>query len=283
MRTDERGADSFHDRSQEKKRKKAEEAEEEAEEAREEEPQKKKKKKKDKKEKKDKKAKTEEAVSDPEETAAPVASSSDVSAEEYRKKMQISVGEGSKAVLPDPVQSFESAPFGKKILKGLLGMGFEAPTAIQAQGWPVAVAGDDLIAVAKTGSGKTLAFLLPAINNLSKTGESASPAVLVLAPTRELAVQISESAEKFGGILDISSTCLYGGVPKPPQVKALQKKPPIVIATPGRLVDLMNDQVLLRNDSSRQIQSLLCPPILLIFRIISSRSGLIHRRLIYLE
>jgi len=121
--------------------------------------------------------------------------------------------------------------------------GFTTLSAIQAQAWPVAAEGKDFIGVAKTGSGKTLAFLLPAFRKLSKMQPDCSngPAVLVLAPTRELAVQIEEAATKFGESAEVSCCVVYGGVPKPPQAKALRSNPQVVVATPGRLVDLMND------------------------------------------
>jgi len=157
----------------------------------------------------------------------------------YRTKNQIS----SEQELPDPVQSFDTAPFGKKMRAALKAAGFAAPSAVQAQGWPVAVRGDDLVSVAKTGSGKTLVFLLPAFRMISKAKMDASngPIALVLAPTRELAQQIEEVAVKFGAALDIKTTILFGGVPKPPQVKALKAKPELVVATPGRLMDLMQE------------------------------------------
>jgi len=157
----------------------------------------------------------------------------------YRTQNQIS----SEQELPDPVQSFDTAPFGKKMRAALKAAGFAAPSAVQAQGWPVAVRGDDLVSVAKTGSGKTLVFLLPAFRMISKGKMDASngPIALVLAPTRELAQQIEEVAVKFGAALDIKTTILFGGVPKPPQVKALKAKPELVVATPGRLMDLMQE------------------------------------------
>jgi len=213
---------------------------EEVEEAAEEEEPAKKKKKKEKKDKKEKKEKS-EATEEAEADEAPAADSTGVSVEEFRKEAQITLGVGSSSALPDPVQTLAAAPFGKKIYKGLVDMGFAAPTAIQAQGWPVAMSGNDLIAVAKTGSGKTLAFLLPFLFRMSRDGSSASPELLVLAPTRELAVQIHEASAKFGAMVGIDSCVVYGGVPKPPQIKLLKAKPPVVVATPGRLVDLMGD------------------------------------------
>lgn len=163
------------------------------------------------------------------------------SPEAFRARLQISCVSGDE--LPDPVQHFAAAPFSKKTRAALSGAGFAAPTAVQAQGWPVVVQGSDMIAVAKTGSGKTLAFLLPIFRKLAKENLDASegPAALVLAPTRELAMQIEEAAAKFGKCVGASSLVVYGGVPKPPQAKALRERPQLLVATPGRLVDLMND------------------------------------------
>lgn len=106
----------------------------------------------------------------------------------------------------------------------------------------MALKGRDLIGIAETGSGKTLAYLLPAIIHVNAQPFLApgdGPIVLVLAPTRELAVQIQQEAAKFGASSRIKNTCIYGGVPKGPQVRDLQKGVEIVIATPGRLIDMM--------------------------------------------
>mmetsp|Transcript_58629 Transcript_58629/g.110308 ORF Transcript_58629/g.110308 Transcript_58629/m.110308 type:complete len:561 (-) Transcript_58629:78-1760(-) len=164
-----------------------------------------------------------------------------MSADEFRAKMLIT--SRTAVELPDPVQTFDDAPFSKKLRAALKAAGFTAPSAIQAQGWPVAVRGDDMIAVAKTGSGKTLGFLLPAFRRIAKEQPDCStgPAILVLAPTRELVVQIEEAAAKFGQSASVSTVVVYGGVPKPPQAQALRSKPQLVVATPGRLLDLMND------------------------------------------
>ena len=104
--------------------------------------------------------------------------------------------------------------------------GFRAPTPIQAQGWPVALRGRDLIGLAETGSGKTLAFVLPAIIHINaqqplRPGDG--PVALVLAPTRELANQIQNECSKFGHTSRIRNTCLYGGMPRGPQIRELQR------------------------------------------------------------
>jgi len=125
-------------------------------------------------------------------------------------------------------------------LSEVLKQGFDRPTPIQSQGWPMALKGRNMVGISATGSGKTLAFLLPAMIHINaqqylKPGDG--PIVLVLAPTRELAVQIKEECDKFGSSSQIKNTVVYGGVPKSRQVRALREGVEIVIATPGRLID----------------------------------------------
>jgi len=130
---------------------------------------------------------------------------------------------------PDPVASFDQTPFSKSVQGQLKSAGFKHPTAIQSQGWPVVCAGRDCIAVAKTGSGKTVAYLLPAIMHIQKINSmnnSMTPSVLILAPTRELAIQIEVEARKFTQT-GVRAVCVYGGVPKGPQVDK-RNIPPII-------------------------------------------------------
>ncbi|KAK6160945.1 hypothetical protein DH2020_004326 [Rehmannia glutinosa] len=119
--------------------------------------------------------------------------------------------------------------------------GFSAPTPIQAQTWPIALQNRDIVAIAKTGSGKTLGYLMPAFIHLKRRRNNPQngPTVLVLAPTRELATQIQDEAIKFGRSSRVSCTCLYGGAPKGPQLKELDRGADIVVATPGRLNDIL--------------------------------------------
>ncbi|KAM7506612.1 hypothetical protein LguiA_017065 [Lonicera macranthoides] len=119
--------------------------------------------------------------------------------------------------------------------------GFSAPTPIQAQSWPIALQSRDIVAVAKTGSGKTLGYLIPSFVLLkrSRKNPQMGPTVLVLSPTRELATQIQDEAVKFGKSSKISCTCLYGGAPKGPQLRELDRGADIVVATPGRLNDIL--------------------------------------------
>jgi ATP-dependent RNA helicase DDX5/DBP2 len=169
-----------------------------------------------------------------------VSKRSNTEIEEYRKKYEMTLF--GKDV-PRPVFSFQEAGFPRYVLQEVERLGFASPTAIQSQGWPMALSGRDVVGVAQTGSGKTMAFILPAIVHINaqpllQPGDG--PIVLILAPTRELAIQIQAECNKFGSSSKIKNTCLYGGVPKGPQIRDLQRGAEIVIATPGRLIDLLS-------------------------------------------
>lgn len=126
--------------------------------------------------------------------------------------------------------------------------GYTAPTPIQAQSIPHLLKGRDLLGVAQTGTGKTAAFVLPMLQNLTASSQgrpqSGRPRALILAPTRELAVQIGDSVRAYGKFLNIRGTNIFGGAPMGKQIKALQDGVDIVIATPGRLMDLLNQKKL---------------------------------------
>uniref|UniRef100_A0A0E0FHN3 RNA helicase n=1 Tax=Oryza nivara TaxID=4536 RepID=A0A0E0FHN3_ORYNI len=142
-----------------------------------------------------------------------VAGMTEEEVEAYRRRREITV-EGRD--VPKPVREFRDVGFPEYVLQEITKAGFVEPTPIQSQGWPMALRGRDLIGIAETGSGKTLAYLLPAIVHVNAQPILApgdGPIVLVLAPTRELAVQIQQEATKFGV--------------------------EIVIATPGRLIDMI--------------------------------------------
>ncbi|MCG0008012.1 DEAD/DEAH box helicase [Vibrio parahaemolyticus] len=115
---------------------------------------------------------------------------------------------------------------------------FKKPTDIQALAIPELLAGQDLLALANTGSGKTLAYGLPLLEKLSVNPEQKA---LILAPTRELAMQVSEAINQVGQALDLNTVCLCGGVDKEQQQQALATNPHILVATTGRLVDLANN------------------------------------------
>ncbi|XP_055620062.1 uncharacterized protein LOC129764711 isoform X2 [Toxorhynchites rutilus septentrionalis] len=159
----------------------------------------------------------------------------------FRENMQITVMGNS---VPHPTQNFEEGNFPEYVMNEINKQGFPAPTAIQAQGWPIALSGRDLVGIAQTGSGKTLAYMLPGIVHISnqkplQRGEG--PIVLVLAPTRELAQQIQTVVRDFGthSKPQIRYTCIFGGALKGPQVRDLERGVEVVIATPGRLIDFL--------------------------------------------
>ncbi|RMZ75192.1 hypothetical protein DV738_g5613, partial [Chaetothyriales sp. CBS 135597] len=114
-------------------------------------------------------------------------------------------------------------------------LGYKAPTPIQAQAIPIALEGRDLIGLAETGSGKTAAFVLPILQALMEKPQPFHS--LILAPTRELAYQISEAVEALGSIIAVRSAVLVGGMDMIPQSIALGKNPHVIVATPGRLLD----------------------------------------------
>ena len=127
------------------------------------------------------------------------------------------------------------------VCQALTEIGYETPTSIQAQAIPELLAGHDLLGIAQTGTGKTAAFMLPIIDMLTTRNIKSSsrrPSVLVLAPTRELAAQIRDEASSFARHTRIRNTCIFGGVGQNPQVKALRQGVEVLIATPGRLLDL---------------------------------------------
>ncbi|KAL8153868.1 hypothetical protein V2J09_011628 [Rumex salicifolius] len=163
---------------------------------------------------------------------------SGLSAEAYCKRHEITVVGGSA---PPPFTSFEATGLPSEILREVRMAGFSSPTPIQAQSWPIALQGRDIVAVAKTGSGKTLGYLIPGFVHLKRVHNNPQlgPTVLVLSPTRELATQIQAEAVKFGKSSGISCACLYGGAPKGPQLNSLSRGIDIVVATPGRLNDIL--------------------------------------------
>ncbi|BDG05481.1 DEAD/DEAH box helicase [Anaeromyxobacter oryzae] len=132
--------------------------------------------------------------------------------------------------------TFRDLKLSEKILHALERAGFEHPTPIQAQAIPPALAGKDVIGTAATGTGKTAAFLLPIVERLAARPGRPGPRALVLAPTRELAVQIEEQLERFGKTLHVRGALVIGGVGMGNQTRTLREHE-VVVATPGRLVD----------------------------------------------
>ncbi|XP_076292449.1 putative ATP-dependent RNA helicase DDX5 isoform X1 [Lasioglossum baleicum] len=144
--------------------------------------------------------------------------------------------------VPNPIQYFEEGNFPPYVLEVIHKQGYSQPTPIQAQGWPIALSGKDLVAIAQTGSGKTLGYILPAIVHIihqPRLSAGDGPVALILAPTRELAQQIQEVANSFGESAGVRNTCIFGGAPKGPQAHDLERGVEICIATPGRLIDFL--------------------------------------------
>jgi ATP-dependent RNA helicase RhlE len=138
---------------------------------------------------------------------------------------------------------FKSLGLSDKLVQGILATGYTAPTAIQSQAIPMALAGRDLIGCAQTGTGKTAAFVLPILNRLAaREGASHGVKALVMTPTRELALQVEESVRTYGRFMHLRSLAIYGGVGYNPQIQALKRGVDIVVATPGRLIDHMNSR-----------------------------------------
>lgn len=147
--------------------------------------------------------------------------------------------------------TFADLGLSELILRAVTGEGYTTPTPIQAQSIPHVLAGKDVLGCAQTGTGKTAAFSLPILNNLSKVDAGAvhphpnqhkhrPVRALVLSPTRELALQIDESMKTYGKHTHLRTVCVFGGVSQHPQTRALKQGVDILVATPGRLIDLMD-------------------------------------------
>ncbi|XP_053945022.1 ATP-dependent RNA helicase p62 isoform X1 [Anastrepha ludens] len=168
-----------------------------------------------------------------------VANRSPYEVQRFRDEHEITI----RGNAPNPIQDFSEAYFPDYVMKEVRRQGYKAPTAIQAQGWPIAMSGSNFVGIAQTGSGKTLGYILPAIvhiNNQKPLERGDGPIALVLAPTRELAQQIQQVATEFGSSSYVRNTCVFGGAPKGGQMRDLQRGCEIVIATPGRLIDFLS-------------------------------------------
>lgn len=141
---------------------------------------------------------------------------------------------------------FEDLHIIEPILKALKEEGYEQPTPIQEKSIPLLQRGNDILASAQTGTGKTAAFTIPILQHLFEDrpkGNNRKIHALILTPTRELALQIGESFTTYGKYTGIKNTVIFGGVNQRPQEDALRKAPEVLIATPGRLIDLMNQGI----------------------------------------
>ena len=158
------------------------------------------------------------------------------------------------------------------ILRAIQKAGYTRPTPVQMAAIPKAMQGDDLIAIAQTGTGKTAAFVLPMLHQLSQRkseNKLHGTKALILAPTRELAVQIMENIESYGRHLAVRVAAIYGGVDEASQIKAARKGVHIIVATPGRLIDLIgrhkidfsNLEILVLDEADRMLHMGFLPDI----------------------
>ena len=163
--------------------------------------------------------------------------------------------------------NFDELNLAPAILKAVREQGYDTPTPIQAQAIPAVLAGQDLLAGAQTGTGKTAAFTLPMLHKLSMSRSATNRfgvfgvRALVLTPTRELAAQVEESVRTYGKYLQLQSAVIFGGVGMAAQIKALKKGVDILVATPGRLLDLQQQgfldlstvQILVLDEADRML------------------------------
>jgi len=142
--------------------------------------------------------------------------------------------------------TFDNFELHPKLLKAVAGAGYSEPTMIQLKAIPKILKGFDVRASAQTGTGKTAAFLLPTLNRLTSPAPSGKgPRILILAPTRELAMQIAGQAEKYSQHMDRTKTvCISGGIPYHKQTPKLSRPYDVLIATPGRLIDFLNQGII---------------------------------------
>jgi ATP-dependent RNA helicase RhlE len=133
---------------------------------------------------------------------------------------------------------FEDSNFVPVIKENLAAMGFRRPTDIQFKAIPPILKGEDVLAIAQTGTGKTAAFVIPVVNILLKEKNQGGIRCMVMVPTRELAIQITEVFETISKGTGIKTLCVYGGVEQDPQIRSLAKGIDILVATPGRMFDL---------------------------------------------
>lgn len=143
--------------------------------------------------------------------------------------------------ISEPERGFGGLGIAPKMLEVLALLRFKTPTAIQYKAIPFAIEGKDVVGIAQTGTGKTLAFGIPMIQRLMQTNTGLG---LVILPTRELAIQINESLQKLGRTFGIRTAVLIGGAPMGYQIQSLRRQPHIIIGTPGRIIDHLQQRTL---------------------------------------
>ncbi|CAI9104881.1 OLC1v1003666C3 [Oldenlandia corymbosa var. corymbosa] len=169
---------------------------------------------------------------------------------DYRKSVAIRV---SGFDVPRPIKMFEDCGFSVELMRAIAKQAYQKPTPIQCQALPVVLSGRDIIGIAKTGSGKTASFVLPMITHIMdqpELGKEEGPIGVICAPTRELAHQIYVEAKKFAKSHGIRVSAVYGGMSKLDQFKELKAGCEIVVATPGRLIDMLKMKALTMSRST---------------------------------
>ncbi|CAE7292128.1 DBP2 [Symbiodinium natans] len=168
--------------------------------------------------------------------------------EEMRQRSGIEILDGDSEEHPVPglIDNFDEACWPQEVQQALVAEGFEEPTPIQKQIWPIATKGRDVVGIAETGSGKTVSYVLPMITHIRNQAQPLEagdgPVGLVLAPTRELARQILRVCERYGGLHDMKSTTIVGGTKIDAQKQMLQEQNHIIVATPGRFLQALGDE-----------------------------------------
>ena len=135
------------------------------------------------------------------------------------------------------IKSFEDFKLNRQLLNAIDDMGYSDPTPIQVKAIPLALAGHDMMGIAQTGTGKTVAFVLPILMKI-KYAQGNDPRALILAPTRELALQIEENLNKLSRYTDLRIVALYGGIGPKAQIEQIAQGADVIVATPGRLMDI---------------------------------------------
>ncbi len=143
--------------------------------------------------------------------------------------------------------TFQTLGLSKPVLDALAHANYNVPTPIQRQAIPTVLTGRDLLGIAQTGTGKTAAFVLPSLDRLAANRPYLKPGqirMLVLAPTRELAAQIAASARTYGKFMKLSVGVVFGGVPNGKSVREVSRGLDVLVATPGRLLDLVDQRAI---------------------------------------
>lgn len=165
------------------------------------------------------------------------------------EKSDMSVYEGAQVTVHgdagiEPITRFVGSGIDNSILYNIASIGYKNPTSVQKYAIPYVLSEEDLIVTAQTGSGKTAAFMLPVITMIMRNRRTRDPQICALVPTRELAIQIVNETEKFCGRSGIKVVCVFGGCPIGNQLSQLRYGCDILIATPGRLIDIMERRAL---------------------------------------